>query len=80
MAKYFENSPNYQMSFFDASEGLRVGLGVNNIIALLQRLLHPTRRVRESYQNVGGQDDMCMCFQALPDNNTFQEKTIIIKT
>ena len=72
----FEDSPHFQMSFLDAIEGLRVGLGVNIIMKyLLQGLFHPARRVREPYWKVynllyvGAQDDMCMCFPTLPDNN-----------
>ena len=77
----FEDSPHFQMSFLDAIEGLRVGLGVNIIMKyLLQGLFHPARRVREPYWKVynllyvGAQDDMCMCFPTLPDdNNTLGE-------
>ena len=72
----FEDSPHFQMSFLDAIEGLRIGLGVNIIMKyLLQGLFHPARRVREPYWKVynllyvGAQDDMCMCFPTLPDNN-----------
>ena len=77
----FEDSPHFQMSFLDAIEGLRIGLGVNVIMKyLLQGLFHPARRVREPYWKVynllyvGAQDDMCMCFPTLPDdNNTLGE-------
>ena len=77
----FEDSPHFQMSFLDAIEGLRIGLGVNIIMKyLLQGLFHPARRVREPYWKVynllyvGAQDDMCMCFPTLPDdNNTLGE-------
>ena len=77
----FEDSPHFQMAFLDAIEGLRIGLGVNIIMKyLLQGLFHPARRVREPYWKVynllyvGAQDDMCMCFPTLPDdNNTLGE-------
>ena len=77
----FEDSPHFQMSFLDAIEGLRIGLGVNVIMKyLLQGLFHPARRVREPFWKVynllyvGAQDDMCMCFPTLPDdNNTLGE-------
>ena len=77
----FEDSPHFQMSFLDAIEGLRIGLGVNVIMKyLLQGLFHPARRVREPFWKVynllyvGGQDDMCMCFPTLPDDkNTLGE-------
>ena len=69
------------MAFLDAIEGLRIGLGVNILMKyLLQGLFHPAKRVREPYWKVynllyiGAQDDMCMCFPTLPDeNNTLGE-------
>ena len=77
----FEDSPHFQMAFLDAIEGLRIGLGVNILMKyLLQGLFHPAKRVREPYWKVynllyiGAQDDMCMCFPTLPDeNNTLGE-------
>ena len=42
---------------------------------LLQGLFHPAKRVREPYWKVynllyiGAQDDMCMCFPTLPDED-----------
>ena len=86
----FEDSPHFQMTFLDAIEGLRFGLGVNILMKyLLQGLFHPARRVREPYWKVynllyvGAQDDMCMCFPTLPDdkntlgeNDDYQNKII----
>ena len=77
----FEDSPHFQMAFLDAIEGLRIGLGVNILMKyLLQGLFHPAKRVREPYWKVynllyiGAQDDMCMFFPTLPDeNNTLGE-------
>ena len=87
----FEDSPHFQMAFLDAIEGLRIGLGVNIIMKyLLQGLFHPAKRVREPYWKVynllyiGAQDDMCMCFPTLPDedntlgeNDNFENKNFI---
>ena len=87
----FEDSPHFQMAFLDAIEGLRIGLGVNIIMKyLLQGLFHPAKRVREPYWKVynllyiGAQDDMCMCFPTLPDedntlgeNDNFENKDFI---
>ena len=87
----FEDSPHFQMAFLDAIEGLRVGLGVNIFMKyLLQGLFHPAKRVREPYWKVfnllyiGAQDDMCMCYPTLPDedntlgeNDNFENKNFI---
>ena len=87
----FEDSPHFQMAFLDAIEGLRIGLGVNILMKyLLQGLFHPAKRVREPYWKVynllyiGAQDDMCMCFPTLPDedntlgeNDNFENKDFI---
>ena len=87
----FEDSPHFQMAFLDAIEGLRVGLGVNILMKyLLQGLFHPAKRVREPYWKVfnllyiGAQDDMCMCYPTLPDedntlgeNDNFENKNFI---
>lgn len=48
-----ETTPHFIMSFLEAIEGLRVGLGVSYILPYVMiGLFHPARRVREAYWRI----------------------------
>jgi len=76
----FETSPHVHNAFCEATEGLRMGLGVGIILNyLLQGLFHPARKVRTVYWKIynnlyiGAQDAMVAVYPALQedDHNTY---------
>jgi splicing factor 3B subunit 1 len=71
----FETSPHVINAVIEATDGLRVGLGVGRMMLyVIQGLFHPARRVREVYWRVynllylGNQDALVMYYPRLPDD------------